>query len=264
MALVSPPTLDSSSTSDRRTGIDAERDRALAALERRNAELEHCVHSLAHDLRSPLVALLGFSRLLRDDYGAALDAAGLRFVERIEQAGRTMEELIRDVLELASIGQREERPTVLDPRGVLVQIAAELKPQLEQSGTELLLPDSPPPVYCDRTRLYQLFSNLIGNALEHMGTCAERRIEVAIEATDDLHHIRVRDTGCGIETDQHERIFEPFQSLNGRRDGRRASGMGLAIVRRVAETRGGNAWVESTPGAGACFHVTLRQPECSE
>jgi len=99
------------------------------ALESKNVELEHCVHSLAHDLRSPLVALLGFSRLLRQDYGEHLDDTGLHFIDRIEQAGHTMEELIHDLLEFSRIGQGGEHQSMVDPRAVLLQIAAEMKPR---------------------------------------------------------------------------------------------------------------------------------------
>lgn len=228
-----------------------------AELIRRNDELEHCVNTLAHDLRSPLVALLGFSRLLRQDYGDRLDDTGAHFVDRIEQAGRTMEALIHDLLELSRIGQPGEHPAMVDPRAVLLQLAAELKPRLDAEVIRLAIPEDPPLVYCDRTRLYQIFSNLIGNAVEHMGDCAERAITVSICEEGPFHRITVSDRGRGVEPEQHDRIFEAFQSLASRRDGRRGTGMGLAIVRKIADTRGGRAWVESTRGAGAAFHVTL-------
>jgi PAS domain S-box-containing protein len=230
---------------------------ALAELTRRNDELEHCINTLAHDLRSPLVALLGFSRLLRQDYGERLDDTGGHFVDRIEQAGRTMEELIHDLLELSRIGQPGEHPAIVDPRAVLLQVAAELKPRLDADGVQLALPVDPPVVYCDRTRLYQVFSNLIGNALEHMGDCEDPRIVVEIREGPEAHSVTVRDFGRGVAAENHERIFEAFQSLGSRRDGRRGTGMGLAIVRKIAETHGGCAWVESDLGSGAAFHLTL-------
>jgi signal transduction histidine kinase len=235
----------------------AAEQRMLADLVRRCDQLEHCVNTLAHDLRSPLVALLGFSRLLRQDYGDRLDDTGAHFIDRIEQAGRTMEALIHDLLELSRIGRPGEHPVLIDPRSVLTQLAAELKPRLEADGIELRMPDHPPLLYCDRTRLYQVFSNLIGNAIDHMGEGVHRRIAVEIAAEGDLHHIRVRDWGRGIPPEHHERIFEAFQSLGSRRDGARGTGMGLAIVRKIAESRGGRAWVESRSGEGAVFHVTL-------
>ncbi len=231
-----------------------------ADLARKNEELEHCVNTLAHDLRSPLVALLGFSRLLRQDYGEHLDDTGMHFVDRIEQSGRTMESLIHDLLELSRIGQPGERRTMVDPRAVLLQIAAEFKPHLDDHGIHLTLPDHPPLVFCDHTRLYQVFSNLIDNAIHHMGECDDPRIRVEIEENPQCHCIRVGDSGRGVDAEDHERIFEVFQSLGPRRDGARGTGIGLAIVRKIAETHGGRAWVESQPDQGAVFHITLPRP----
>lgn len=232
------------------------RQRNEAELVHANEELEHCVTSLAHDLRSPLVALLGFSRLLRQEYEPLLDQTGRHFIDRIEQAGRTMESLVHDLLELSRIGQSGEHLAMVDPRGVLAQLKAELKPRLDESGVELCFPDSPPPlVYSDRTRLYQLFSNLIGNAIDHMGDPESPRIEVSVSDHDEGHHIVVRDNGRGIASDQIGRVFDAFHSVS--REGHRGTGMGLAIVKRIAETRGGRVWVESAPGEGSTFHVIL-------
>ncbi len=236
---------------------DATAQRRQSELARRNDELEHCVQTLAHDLRSPLVALLGFSRLLRQDYADHLDDTGAHFIDRIEQAGRTMEALIHDLLELSRIGQPGERPSMVDPRAVLLQLHAEVKPRLEASDIELVLPSDPPLVFCDRTRLYQVFSNLIGNAIQHMGAGGDARIEVEVVEDEEFHRISVRDTGRGISREHHERIFEVFQSMGSRADGSRGTGIGLAIVRKIAETHGGRAWVESEPGHGSTFHVTL-------
>ena len=234
-----------------------ERCRIEAELKSKNEELEHCVQALAHDLRSPLVALLGFSRLLRQDYGGLLDETGTHFVDRIEQAGRTMEDLIHDLLELSRIAQPGEQRRLVNPHAVLLQIQAEFKPRLDAAGIELELPGNPPPVYCDRTRLYQLFSNLIGNAIDHMGPCEQPRISVSVSEHHDKQRLSVRDWGRGIDPDLHERIFEVFQSPGPRRDGRRGTGIGLAIVRKIAETHEGRAWVESRLGEGSTFHVEL-------
>jgi PAS domain S-box-containing protein len=228
-----------------------------AELRRANDELEHCINALAHDLRSPLVALLGFSRLLRQDYEAHLGDTGRHFLDRVEQSGRTMESLIHDLLELSRIGQPGDRPSLVDPRAVLLQLQAELKPRLEAADIRLVLPEIPPPlIYCDRTRLYQVLSNLIGNAIEHMGEGENHRIEVDVAECEDSHDLTVRDNGCGIAPEHHERIFEVFQSI-GRKDGRRGTGIGLAIVKKIVETHGGKIWVESARGEGSTFHVRL-------
>jgi len=234
-----------------------ERRRSEAELSRKNVELEHYVHTVSHDLRSPLLALLGFTRLLRQDYSERLDDKALHFLDRIEQAGRTMETLTNDLLELSRIGERSERKALVDPLRVLSIVQAELKPRLEERGVTLVLPESAPLVLCDRTRLYQVFANLLCNALDHMGPVDDPRITIDVAETLDGHVISVADNGRGIEPELHERIFEIFQSVGLRSDGRRGTGVGLAIVRKIAETHGGRVWVESRPDAGSTFRLLL-------
>jgi PAS domain S-box-containing protein len=113
-----------------------------AELARRAEELQNWVNAVSHDLRSPLVAVLGFARLLAEDYGDRLDEQGLRFLRRIEEAGRTMESLVHDLLEFARIGRSEPKRVHVDPREVLLQLQAEIKPRLEEAQVDLRLPGS--------------------------------------------------------------------------------------------------------------------------
>jgi two-component system, LuxR family, sensor kinase FixL len=224
-------------------------------LSRRAEELQNWVNAVSHDLRSPLVAVLGFARLLSEDYGDRLDEQGLRFLRRIEEAGRTMEALVHDLLEFARIGRTEPRRVHVDPREVLLQLHAELKPRLEEAQIELSLPEQPPLVWCDRTQLYQVLSNLVGNALDHAGAMRRPMIEVSVTAEEGRRHLVVRDHGRGVDPADHDRIFEIFQTRGVRRNGKRGTGIGLAIVRKIAQSHGGAAWVESRLGEGAAFHV---------
>jgi two-component system CheB/CheR fusion protein len=140
---------------------------------------------------------------------------------------------------------------------VLSHLYAEFKPRLDQEGASLELPEDLPLLMCNRTRLYQLFSNLVGNALDHMGSVEQPTIRVEIKTLRDAHQITVSDNGKGIDPAHHDRIFEIFQSLGPCKDGRRGTGIGLAIVKKIAETHGGRVWVDSEPGKGAGFHLTL-------
>ena len=230
-----------------------ERRRVEEALERKNAELEHYVHAVSHDLRSPLVAILGFARLLREDFADELGDKGQHFLRRIEEAGRTMESLVQDLLELSRIGQTPTSRERVDPRPVLQQLHAEMKPRLEAAGVALRVPDDPPVVRCDRTHLYRLFGNLIENALQHMGRGEGATIEVSFAPHEDGARLCVADNGRGIPAEEQGRIFEIFHS--GSESG--GTGIGLAVVKKIAEAHGGRAWVESVPGDGARFYATL-------
>ena len=235
-----------------------ERHQAARALAAKNEELESYVSHVSHDLRSPLGSLLGFARLLRDDYARALEGDGLRFLDRIEQAGHTMGALIEDLLELSRIGGADEAAHLVDPLGVIQQVISDQKPLLDESDIEIHFPQQPPMLACNRTRLYQIFSNLIGNALVHMGPVDAPRVEIAIEQDGGFHHIRVADNGRGIAAEHHDKIFQVFSTLGRRADGRKPTGVGLAIVSKIAASYGGETWVESPPSGGAVFHVTLR------
>jgi len=228
---------------------------AQLELERKNAELEHYVNAVSHDLRSPLVALLGFSRLLREDFGLELGDKGQHFLHRIEEAGRTMEALLHDLLELSRIGKTDPHRLPVDPREVLRQLEAELKPRLETAGIALRVAEDLAVMHCDRTQLYQVLSNLVGNAIAHMGPRPGARIDVEVTAIEGHRRISVRDNGRGIARADQQRIFEVFQNLGGK-----GTGIGLAVVKRIAEAHGGHAWVESEPGEGATFNATLANP----
>jgi PAS domain S-box-containing protein len=233
------------------------RSDSITSLQRKNAELEHALQAVSHDLRSPLVALLGFARLVREDYGEILGEKGQHFMQRIEQAAQTMETLIHDLLELSRIDPAEVDKSVVDPCEVMRQLQSELKPRLDATGTCLEVPEDLPLLHCDRTRLYQVLSNLVGNAVEHMGVVDAPTISLSIATGASEHRLSVRDNGRGIPSEHHDRIFEIFQSLGPRSDERRRTGVGLAIVKKIAETHGGRVWVESAPEMGAAFHVTL-------
>ena len=228
------------------------------SLERNNEELEDCVRSLSHDLRSPLASLLGFTHLLREDFQDALKPTGLHFLDRIEESGRNMERLLRDLLDLSRIRSVPQQRVRTNPRAVLVQLRSEFKQRLEDTGIELSIPEHPPVILCDRTRLYQLFSNLIGNAISHMGPQSTAgRIEVEIETVAGGWQISVADNGPGIAPQDRKRVFEVFQTAGSTPPGKRSSGLGLAIVKKIVEAHRGRVWVESRPNGGARFLLRL-------
>lgn len=237
--------------------VGAPDGRATRTLEKKNAELETYTRGVSHDLRSPLVSVLGFARLLREDFGDSIGRTGRHFLDRIEQAGRHMERLLHDMRELSRIDETPQYPVYVDPMPVLRELAAELKLRLDEASIELHLPNEAPTLICDRTRLYQLFSNLIGNAISHMEPSSSGRIDVSIEIVSDGWTIGVRDNGPGIASEDLERIFEPFQTARRPGQPNKSSGLGLAIVRKIVESHAGRIGVESELGVGSRFVVWL-------
>ena len=235
----------------------ADRHEPRESLEQKNDELEACVRGVAHDLRSPLVSLLGFAGLLRDDYADVLDQKGQHFLSRIDQAARHMDELLHDMLELSRLGTTSQCRVQVNPAPILDQLRLELKIQLDEKGIELQLPADPPTLLCDRTRLYQLFSNLIGNAIQHMDRDSGARVRVEIESVSEGWQIQVIDNGPGIKLEDQTRIFGVFETASRASGQRRNSGLGLAIVKKIVELHSGRVWVESAPGEGARFIVWL-------
>jgi len=172
-----------------------------------------------------------------------------------------MERLLRDQLDLSRIRTVPEHRIRTNPRTVLMQLRSEFKQRLDEKGIELSIPDCPPVIVCDPTRLYQLFSNLIGNAISHMEpqtpSTEAGRIEVEIESVEDGWQISVADNGPGIAPEDRERIFEAFQTAGSTLPGKQSSGLGLAIVKKIVESHCGRVWVESRSNGGARFVVRL-------
>ncbi len=215
-------------------------DRAPAALD-----------ALAHDLRSPLSAVLGFARLAREDLASGTTTRAAHLIARIEQSASTLDGILRSALtpmhgfENADISQ------------VLEQIRAERKQEFERRGIRLLAPDDPPMLACRRAELYRLLSNLVGNAVDHMGDAVPPEICVSVACSGEMATLRVRDNGVGIAPELHERIFEADHSGCVHDERARHRGLGLAIVRQLAASWRGHAWVESARGDGATFLVTI-------
>jgi len=140
-------------------------------------------------------------------------------------------------------------------------VRSDLRERLEESGADLLVPEDLPTISCDRERIYQVFQNLIVNAVKYSRESEPPEIEVGYEDEGESHRFYVKDNGIGIDPRDHKRIFEKFERLDETGD-HEGTGLGLAIAQRIVESHGGRIWVESEKGNGATFYFTLpKQPQ---
>jgi signal transduction histidine kinase len=254
--------------------------RANAELAQKNHELQVFVHSVSHDLRSPLVNLQGFSKELgltsQNLHRLCLDPAmpeALRAqciplltddiplsIQFIQSAVRRVEKIIEALLQFSRVGQLEYQEAEVDLHELLARIREAMQNTIQSRGAELRVEDLPP-AWGDAMALEQVFANLLDNALKYLDPDRPGEIRVGSRSPEDAsqiprwHTYFVRDNGIGIPSRQHERIFEAFRRL--RANGAPGEGMGLSIVRRIVERHGGRIWVESTEGVGSQILFTL-------
>ncbi len=228
---------------------------SLEATERRRLQL---VGDVAHELRTPLTTLDGYLEGLED--GVIEPSAQTWHLLRAETARLTR--MVNDLSELwrAEAHQLPLRVEAVDVAAIAREVGERFLPQAEPRGITLELPVAGVTAVADRDRVAQILSNYLSNALRHAPDGS--RINVAAQRQDGTARISVADAGPGLAPDQLEAVFERFYRVDASRSrAAGGSGIGLAIVRALAEAMDGSAWAESAgPGSGATFHLELPAP----
>ena len=234
-----------------------------AQQEKRDAQRElraklQFLSRMSHELRTPLNAMLGFAQLLEVDDGRGDAETRLQRLQQIRHAGQHLLALIDDVLDLSRL-EGGEMSIVSESVSVrtLVQSALPLVERLaEDQGVHLRQGRLEGQVLADPTRLRQVLLNLLTNAIKYNRPGGE--VCVQAHSEDNVSVLRVSDTGRGISAEQRQHLFDPFNRLGAERSAVQGTGIGLAIVKALVERMGGTVHVESTPGAGSCFELRLR------
>jgi signal transduction histidine kinase len=215
--------------------------------------------NMSHELRTPLNGILGFAELLADGLYGTLPDKALEILERIQKDGKHLLGLINDVLDISKIeaGQLTLALENYSLQGIVETVIATTGSLARAKGIEVRAVVSPdlPVGYGDERRLTQVLLNLVGNAIKFTDTGS---VEVRAEAMDDHFILAVQDTGPGIPPEDQARIFEDFQQVDNsitRQKG--GTGLGLAIARRLIAVHGGRIDLESTPGVGSTFIISL-------
>jgi len=225
-------------------------------LRKANRELDAFVHTVSHDLRTPLTPIIGYAQLLERKFDSVLDETARSYLEVIVQQGLRMELLLADLLVLAQVGHLERPLTAVATDEIVSSVVTAREGQLAAAG--MAVTSSPlPPTRLPATLLSQLFDNLIGNAIRYAES--GRRIEISGTRQGDRVGFAIADHGPGIPPAEREQVFELFyrSAATAMRQG---SGVGLATVRKIADLYNGRVWVEETPGGGCTFRIELEDP----
>lgn len=221
-------------------------------LQESNKELEAFAYVVSHDLKAPLRAITSLSHWLATDYGDKLDEEGLETLNLLVQRSLRMNSLIDGILSYSRVGRGKAEVKRVDLERVVDDIIELVAPPEEVTVT---IETKLPALLCDKTRIYQLFQNLISNAVKHRDK-QKGEIRVGCLGAGRLCTFYVADNGPGIAEKYFERIFQMFQTLKSR-DEAENTGVGLTIAKKIVELSGGRIWVESTIDAGATFWFTL-------
>ena len=227
-----------------------------AELERSNRELDQFAYVASHDLKAPLRAIALLAEWITEDATPVLSPASLAHLVKLNGRVRRLDKLLDDLLDYSRAGRTHDEPELVDTRQ-LVKSTIELLNL--PPGFTVLLPDAMPVLVTECVPLEAVFRNLIQNACKHHDRPEQGR--VTITATElhtdqgDAILFAVADDGPGIPPEYHDRVFTLFQTLQPR-DQVEGSGIGLSIVKKTVESRGGAVRLESQPGSGATFYFT--------
>jgi PAS domain S-box-containing protein len=244
----------------RRLNIELEQRVAdrTAELTAANAELESFSYSVSHDLRSPLRAIDGFSKALKEDFGEQLGEEGQDYLRRVRAASQRMGQLIDDLLQLSRAARMEMHRESVNLSEIASEIAAELRerqpePTVDFECASGLLALADPAL----SRI--VLENLLHNAWKYTRKKASPRVELGRIATAERPGeavFFVRDNGAGFDMRYSSKLFSPFQRLHPTSEFE-GTGIGLATVRRIATRHGGRVWAESVVGEGTIVYFTL-------
>ncbi|MBC7248377.1 MAG: PAS domain S-box protein [Actinobacteria bacterium] len=236
-----------------------DRKRMEMELQNRNEELEAFAHTISHDLLTPVAIVEGYAKAALEADAEGRAEAERECLEAIARGAKRMSELITSLLQYAQAGHADLESLSVDCEEILLEVLMDLEEEIRKAGVSISIQDHLPAVKAEPVKLRQVFSNLIGNALKHMGAVKNPRVEVGAARRKGLVTFHVRDNGVGIPPSIQRQIFEPFKRFS--LEGTPGLGIGLSTVKRAVRTWGGDTWVESTPGEGTTFYFTVPAAE---
>lgn len=229
--------------------------RASETIQQANADLEGFSYSISRDLRTPLRAIDGFSRMLQEDYHDKLDSEGQRLLKVVRENTQRMSKLIDDILHFSRAGRTDMTLSSVDMSSLVHQVVEELTSSgLAAAGIVTIEPL--PKVFGDRALLHQVIENLLTNAIKFSAKTPTPQVIVGTLSSKGNTAFYVRDNGVGFDMKYADKLFGVFQRLHGINEFE-GTGIGLAISKRIVNRHGGRIWAESELGKGATFYFTI-------
>jgi PAS domain S-box-containing protein len=224
-------------------------------LETANKELEAFSYSISHDLRAPLRAIDGFTRILSEEINSFASMENKRHLRVIRDNAQQMGRLIDDLLAFSRLGRQQINKTPLDTNEIIQQSLVILSSDIEGRHIQFDIPDLPVS-WGDATLLKQVWVNLLSNAIKFTRQCSPAKIQLGFEQRDVDTIFLIRDNGVGFDIRYADKLFGVFQRLH-RPEEYEGTGVGLAIVQRIVRRHGGDIWADSDLGKGATFYFRL-------
>jgi chemotaxis family two-component system sensor kinase Cph1 len=245
--------------------LDAELEQRVAertaALQRSNEEIQQFAQVVSHDLKEPLRGMHNYIYLLLEDLGNTMNDEARAKLQTVADLAQRMEDLINSLLHFCRLEKDNVAYENTDLSIVVQEILSLLHITLTQQGIEVRMPQPLPVVRCDRSRVREVFYNLILNAIKYNDK-PHKWIEIGVLPSPPvgmtpISTFYIRDNGLGIRPQHMEMIFAMFKRLHPRDGYGGGTGAGLTIAKKIIERHGGTLWVESTYGAGSTFYFTL-------
>jgi len=234
-----------------------------AALNNKSRELESFAYSVAHDLKTPLRGIDGYSRLLVEDFSKDLPDEARSFINTIQTSTGEMSQLIDDLLDYSRLERREFKEDRLELHPLITKLVDQKRREAAERNIDFIVNVDGETVLADANSLIQSLSNYLDNAVKFTRQMPQPHIEVGSKETATSCLVWVRDNGIGFDSKYRDQIFGIFQRLNPT-DEYPGTGIGLAIVRKAMERIGGRAWAESEMGQGATFYLEIPKTACSQ
>lgn len=227
----------------------------LAELKRKNKDLEMFAYTSSHDLQEPLRMVTSFLTKLENRYGDKLDERAHQYIFYAVDGAKRMRQVIMDLLEFSRADKLDGEKEEVELNVLIDEISLLHRRDIKKKSV-IIQKVNLPTIRHHRTALYQVFQNLISNAIKYSSPNRPPEIIVSAEESAEYWTFSVQDNGIGIDEEYYDKIFLIFQRLHNREE-YSGTGMGLAIVKKIVENLGGTIWVEPNNGKGTSFYFTL-------